>query len=83
MNEQALLLMREYGIEQVVIVDPDTITADTVDAHTITSADVATDEEAATIVAAVIARCEPARLLAVAPTLVVSAPHVARVVAEL
>jgi hypothetical protein len=77
MNEQALLMMREYGIEQVVIVDPDTIAADTVDAHTITCADVATDEDAATIVAAVITRCEPARLLAVAPTLVVSARHVA------
>jgi len=38
---------------------------------------------AATIVAAVITRCEPARLLDVAPTVVVSARHVAGVVAEL
>jgi hypothetical protein len=35
MNAQALRMMRVYGIEQVVIVDPDTITADTVEAmHT-------------------------------------------------
>jgi hypothetical protein len=76
-------MMRAFGIEQVVVVDADTIMADTVDAHTITRTDVARDEDAATIVAAVITRCEPARLLDVAPTLVVSARHVAGVVAEL
>ena len=70
--------MGEHGIEDIIIVDADTVTA-----HTITRAAVEHDEDAAALVVAIIARHDPERLAAVAPTLVVSTKHVEEIVAEL
>jgi hypothetical protein len=83
MEERALLLMSEHGIEEIIIADADTATPGSVTAHTITRADVEQDEDAAAIVAAIIARHDPVRLTAVAPTLIVSTKHVEKIVAEM
>jgi hypothetical protein len=74
---RALLLMKEHGIEEITDVDADTLSADerTVTTATITRDDVAKDEDAADLVCAIIAKHNPKRLAALAPTLIVSLKH--------
>lgn len=78
--ETALLMMREHGIDQVLVVNADTATLDTV---TITRAAVELDEDIAALVCAIIARHDPERLAGMAPVLVVSRAHVEEITAEL
>jgi CBS domain-containing protein len=81
--ETALLMMREHGIDQVLVVNADTATLDTANAVTITRAAVELDEDIAALVCAIIARHDPERLGAMAPVLVVSRAHVEEITAEL
>jgi hypothetical protein len=69
--ETALLMMREHGIDQVLVVNADTATLDTANAVTITRAAVELDEDIGALVCAIIARHDPERLAAMAPVLVV------------
>ena len=81
--ETALLMMHEYGIDQVLVVKADTPTLDTANAVTITRAAVELDEDIAALVCAIIARHDPERLAATVPVLVVSRAHVEKITAEL
>jgi CBS domain-containing protein len=81
--ETALLMMREHGIDQVLVVNAETATLDTANAVTITRAAVELDEDIAALVCAIIARHDPERLGAMAPVLVVSRAHVEEITAEL
>jgi hypothetical protein len=78
MNDATLLLMAEHNIEKILVIDTDTFVT-----RTIARDEIAQDADAAILAHAIITRHDPARLLLLAPVLVVSAQHVLKIIDEL